>query len=380
MNINLNILKEQIKNLILNESNIDKKIELINDFKILLHNTSPLNSEPVDCVLWVKADKVEANDYNPNKVAPPEMELLKLSILADGYTQPIVTFAEESKITVVDGFHRNRVGKEVKEVKNKIYGYLPIVKIRNSQKNKNDRIASTIRHNRARGKHTIDGMSEIVIELKRRNWSNKRICRELGMEDDEVLRLCQITGLAELFNDEEFSKSWDIKDSTPDFELLTDYVDVEEKEKYGFRTINTDDPERIFHKYDKWECYKSGFYATSKPGMSCEECEEEYKKLLTNEVEFRKALEGVISEWKYSCEHYLTNSSMNRIAYLGQAALCYARNIPSKYKSGFNLLTDHEKEVANKIALEYLNKWLIKNGRKKVTLEESIPDRQSTIY
>jgi|TARA_Y100000310_G_scaffold342241_1_gene444534 ParB-like chromosome segregation protein Spo0J len=359
---------------------IDQKVKVINQIKKILHSISPFKNEPVDCVLWVKNDSIQANDYNPNKVAPPEMELLKLSILADGYTQPIVTFPEKDKITVVDGFHRNRVGKEIQEVKNKIHGYLPIVKIRESQKGKNERIASTIRHNRARGKHTIDGMSEIVIELKRRNWSNKRICKELGMEEDEVLRLCQITGLAELFNDEEFSKSWDIKDSEPDFEPVTDQFDDTIKEEFGFRTVNTNDPDRIFHKYDKWECYKAGFYATKKEGMTEKECEQEYYELLSNKKEFEKALKGVIEEWKYSCEHYLTNQSMNRIAYLGQAALCYSKGIPSKYRGGFNLLDERQQKKANNLALKYLNKWLKKNGRKEVKLDEAMTERQSTIY
>jgi len=358
----------------------EQRIEEINKIKLILHELSPFKNQPVDCVLWEKTEIVQANDYNPNKVAPPEMELLKLSILADGYTQPIVTFPEDNKLTIVDGFHRNRVGKEIKEINKQLYGYLPVVKIRNTQSDKNDRIASTIRHNRARGKHTVDGMSEIVIELKRRNWSNKRICNELGMEDDEVLRLCQITGLAELFNDEEFSKSWDIKDSSIELEVISDNLDPNIKEEEGFRTVNTSDPDRIFHKYTEWECYKSGFYATSKNGMSKEECEREYKHLLTNEHEFRKALDGVITNWKYSCEHYLTNKSMNRVAWLGQASLCYSKGIPSIFRSGFQLLTEEEKERANLIALEYLNKWLQTNGRTEVGLDDAMPDRQATIY
>ena len=152
----------------------DDKIEYINSLKLLLHSLSPFKNEPVDCVLWVKNENVVANDYNPNKVAPPEMELLEVSIMNDGYTQPIVTWnnSEKNKIEVIDGFHRNRVGKESKVVANRIKGYLPIVNIRKSQSNKNDRIASTIRHNRARGKHQVDAMSEIVIELKNRNWTN----------------------------------------------------------------------------------------------------------------------------------------------------------------------------------------------------------------
>lgn len=188
-------------------------IEAINKVKVELHKISPMQNEPVDCVVWVKNEKIEANDYNPNSVAPPEMELLSHSIIEDGYTQPIVTFEKKQSIEVVDGFHRNRVGKEVEEVKNRVYGYLPIVLINKSRDSKGDRIASTIRHNRARGKHRIDAMAEIVIDLKKRNWSAKKISKELGMDPDEVLRLSQITGLAEMFSDRDFSEAWAAEES-----------------------------------------------------------------------------------------------------------------------------------------------------------------------
>ena len=188
----------------------DAKIEQINYIKRELHKISPMRSEPVDLVQWVKADSVKKNDYNPNEVAPPEMELLKVSILEDGYTQPIVTFAVEDGREVVDGFHRSRVGKECPEVSGRVKGYLPVVTINQDREDKGDRIAATIRHNRARGKHRVQAMSDIVIELKRRNWSDAKISKNLGMDEDEVLRLCQITGMAEAFADADFSKSWDI--------------------------------------------------------------------------------------------------------------------------------------------------------------------------
>lgn len=195
---------------ILNGLSEEEKIEQLNKIKLFLHEYSPFKNEPVDCVLWVKNSLVQANDYNPNTVAPPEMELLKTSIMADGYTQPIVSFPENQSYTVVDGFHRNRVGKEDKQVMDRIKGYLPITIIRDSQVDRGDRIASTIRHNRARGKHKIESMSQIVLELKRRNWSDEKISRNLGMDPDEILRLYQITGLREMFKDQEFSKSWDV--------------------------------------------------------------------------------------------------------------------------------------------------------------------------
>lgn len=161
------------------------------------------NKHPVSSVQWVPHDLVVANDYNPNSVAPPEMKLLKLSIESDGFTQPIVTWEKDGKFEVVDGFHRHLVGKELG------LSHLPIVVINDSRVGRGDRIAATIRHNRARGKHGVDSMSEIVLELSRRNWSDKKIGKQLGMEPDEVLRLKQITGLAELFNDSEFTEAWE---------------------------------------------------------------------------------------------------------------------------------------------------------------------------
>jgi ParB-like chromosome segregation protein Spo0J len=193
------------------------RIALINALRETIHEFSPFADEPVDFVRWVPADTVHGNTYNPNSVAPPEMELLRLSITADGYTQPIVSMATDDGIEVVDGFHRHRVGKECADVRDRVQGYLPVVEIRSDRTDVTDRIAATIRHNRARGKHGVESMSDIVVELKRRNWSDDKIGRELGMEPDEVLRLCQISGLAELFSDEEFSASWDAIEDDDDF-------------------------------------------------------------------------------------------------------------------------------------------------------------------
>lgn len=160
-------------------------------------------NHPVSCVKWVEADAVYANDYNPNKVAPPEMELLYRSIEADGYTQPIVVWETQDGYQVIDGFHRHLVGKKMGLT------HLPVVVVNEGSTERNDRIASTIRHNRARGKHQISAMSDIVLELSRRNWNDKKIAKELGMDQDEVLRLKQITGLAEAFSDEDFSQAWE---------------------------------------------------------------------------------------------------------------------------------------------------------------------------
>lgn len=158
---------------------------------------------PVLDVKMVDIDKVYANDYNPNKVAPPEMRLLKHSIEEDGYTQPIVTYydSENDKYIIVDGFHRYRCAKEYFHLKQ-----IPIVTI---NKQLDDRIASTIRHNRARGTHQILDMSKIVMELTKNGWDDSTISLHLGMELDEIIRLKQVNGLKEAFANHEFSKSWD---------------------------------------------------------------------------------------------------------------------------------------------------------------------------
>lgn len=193
----------------------DERIQHLNDIRTELHKCSPFQDEPVDLILWVEAETVNANDYNPNTVAPTEMELLAHSISEDGFTQPIVTWVEESgRREVVDGFHRNVIGKNDDAISARLLGYLPVTTANQSRVERGDRIAATIRHNRARGKHRVGSMSEIVVELKRRNWSNKKIGKELGMEPDEVLRLAQISGLAEMFADKEFSEAWEAEDST----------------------------------------------------------------------------------------------------------------------------------------------------------------------
>lgn len=187
---------------------LQERIEAINRIREALREYSPFKGEPVDCVRWIKAELVTANDYNPNSVAPPEMRLLEHSITEDGYTQPIVSWHRDGVFEVVDGFHRHRVGKESATVRERVHGYLPAVVINGTREDKGDRMAATIRHNRARGEHRVESMADIVVELKRRFWSDERIATELGMEPDEVLRLTQVTGLAGLFADREFSQAW----------------------------------------------------------------------------------------------------------------------------------------------------------------------------
>lgn len=171
---------------------------------------------PVYNVLSVPIDKVKANDYNPNAVAPPEMALLETSIWEDGYTQPVVTYYDSANdvYIVVDGFHRYLTLKNSKRIFERERGMLPVVVI---DKEIGDRMASTIRHNRARGTHNIELMSTIVAELVEMGKGDRWICQHIGMSVDELLRLKQITGVAALFANRDFSDSWEA-DSDQEFE------------------------------------------------------------------------------------------------------------------------------------------------------------------
>ncbi|HIA4414060.1 TPA: hypothetical protein ACWQGF_000928 [Escherichia coli] len=167
----------------------DDRIKAINEIRMAIHQVSPFREEPVDCVLWVKNSQLMPNDYNPNNVAPPEKKLLKKSI-------------------EIDGFHRHEIGKGSSSLKLRLKGYLPVTCLEGTR---NQRIAATIRHNRARGRHQITAMSEIVRELSQLGWDDNKIGKELGMDSDEVLRLKQINGLQELFADRQFSRAWTVK-------------------------------------------------------------------------------------------------------------------------------------------------------------------------
>lgn len=190
----------------LQELSFEEKVMYLNIINVNLADISPFN-EPINNIQWVPAEKVHANEYNPNKVATPEMKLLYESIRLDGYTQPIVAYdLDDGDYEIVDGFHRNRVGKEHEDIKERLHGYLPLTII---DKPLDERMGSTIRHNRARGSHQIRSMSDIVMDLSLEGWSDAEISNKLGMEMDEVLRLKQITGLKEAFSNHEFSKSWE---------------------------------------------------------------------------------------------------------------------------------------------------------------------------
>lgn len=158
-------------------------------------------------VISVPIEKIEPNTYNPNAVAPPEMKLLYESIRADGYTMPVVCYYDQTadKYIIVDGFHRYRVMLDHPDIFEREKGRLPVSVI---DKPIAERMASTIRHNRARGNHIVDLMSNIVRELHDLGRSDAWISKHLGMDEDEILRLKQITGLAELFRDIEFGRAW----------------------------------------------------------------------------------------------------------------------------------------------------------------------------
>lgn len=166
------------------------------------------SNSPVYGVIAVPVEKIRANEYNPNRVAPPEMKLLYDSIKEDGYTMPIVCYYREKDdvYEIVDGFHRYSVMMQYPDIYAREGGMLPVSVI---NKPIEDRMASTIRHNRARGSHNIDLMSTIVAELVEMGKSNDWISKHLGMDPDEIVRLKQVTGLADLFKDEEFSRSWE---------------------------------------------------------------------------------------------------------------------------------------------------------------------------
>lgn len=171
---------------------------------------SKIQHNPVAHVQFVPVEKVHANNYNPNAVASNEMKLLYTSILHDGYTQPVVTIYDEEKdrYVIVDGFHRYTVMRVNKDIYEANGGLLPIVVL---DKGINDRMASTVRHNRARGKHSIEGMGNIVLGMLKNGWRDEEVCNELGMEPEELLRLKHITGFSKLFKDVEYRRAWEAR-------------------------------------------------------------------------------------------------------------------------------------------------------------------------
>lgn len=201
-------LSRQLSQEINNLNTVDEKIEALNLSRKSLHDISPLKHHPVDFVFWKKSENVEANEYNPNSIPPPEMLLLYESIKNDGYTMPIVSFEDENITRIVDGFHRRETEKRNKDISESTHGYVPLTTIRETQTDTGNRMASTIRHNRARGTHNIELMSQIVTELVEMGKGDAWICKHVGMSIDELLRMKQITGLASLFQNKDFNDSW----------------------------------------------------------------------------------------------------------------------------------------------------------------------------
>ena len=188
------------------KGDLDRRVAVYN--RIVALASAYLNiPHPVTCPQLVRVEQVRGNEYNPNKVAPPEMRLLTLSIEKDGLTMPVVVADDKKGWVVVDGFHRRQVVKTKANVRRSLGGYLPIVRL---NKNLEDRITSTVRHNMSRGAHQVELTAKLVTLLRRHNWTNERIGKELGMDPDEVLRLKQMQGLAEAFSNRDFSRAWDV--------------------------------------------------------------------------------------------------------------------------------------------------------------------------
>jgi ParB-like chromosome segregation protein Spo0J len=200
---NAKILFEQLAHL-----GDEDRMDAINQMRVELHEYSPMKDNPVDCVLWIPQDEIKSNSYNPNAVAPPEMSLLEKSISEDGYTQPVVVWQEnDNHYEIIDGFHRSLVAN-TPAIYGQVKGRLPVAITNQDRTRLSDRMASTIRHNRARGEHSIDLMQKIVADLVESGMSDLWIMKNIGMDVDELLRLKQLTGLAALFKDKEFSRSW----------------------------------------------------------------------------------------------------------------------------------------------------------------------------
>lgn len=211
-------LKKQIKQAF---DEAKDKAEFVYQLREFIHQELSLTkSQPVDFIRWVPIDKVQANDYNPNSVAKVEMRLLYTSIKHDGYTQPVVTVYDNKldKYVIVDGFHRYFTCKSNQDILDRNHGFLPIVVI---DKDINDRMASTVRHNRARGKHSVDGMASMVFAMLEKGWGDVDICNELGMEAEELLRLKHITGFSKLFEDTEYKKAWETQNQ---LKIKAEYV------------------------------------------------------------------------------------------------------------------------------------------------------------
>lgn len=207
--VTIETLLKEFENILKSQSE-DLRILTLNSLRILLHAYSPFQGEPIDDVKWIKCEYIDANDYNPNTMASLESKLLARSLEVDGFTQPLVVRRSPipERYIIVDGFHRYTLCRTQDSLHKKFKGNVPVVILDYSAQA--NAIATTIRHNRARGKHQIQAMSELVRELALLGWSDGQIGCELGMEQDEVLRLKQLNGLLEMFRDRSFSQAWTV--------------------------------------------------------------------------------------------------------------------------------------------------------------------------
>lgn len=244
----MELIEETVKGVLLSLQISSKTeaeyIEAIEKIKQQIDEESPLKSQPVNRVRWVPIEQVSPNDYNPNSVAKIEMGLLYTSIKHDGYTQPVVTIWDEEmqKYVIVDGFHRYFTCLTNADIRERNHGYLPIVVI---EKDINDRMASTVRHNRARGKHSITGMSNMVFEMLQNGWKDEEICNELGMQPEEVLKLKHITGFSKLFQSVEYKKAWE---ESNQLRLRKKYLEEQNNED---KAIENDKPDGRRYKVSK---------------------------------------------------------------------------------------------------------------------------------
>ena len=200
-------LQDSLRSLNLAKATVTEKVRLFNLLSECAEKIIPF-THPVLGVRLVRHEKVIDNDYNPNKVAPPEFRLLRHSILKDGLTMPVVTGRQEGSddLVIIDGYHRSRLIKQDEHIHASLGGYMPVVVL---NKCLDERMSSSVRHNMARGAHQVELTSQLVMKLKCLDWSNDDIGRELGMDKDEVLRMQQVTGLAAAFKDEAFSSGWE---------------------------------------------------------------------------------------------------------------------------------------------------------------------------
>jgi hypothetical protein len=192
-----------------------EQISALNDVRTRLHGVSPFKDEPVDLVLWKRAETVVGYDEyeNPNFVSPPELALLTHSMHKNGVALALVTHETDldgaEVDVVVDGMHRRKVGTHDEQLRARLHGYLPVSRLRAERADVPGRIAATVEFNRARGEHAVDRMASLVRLLHEMGWPDDKIQQELGMQIDEVTRLKLTTGIAALFREREFSEAWD---------------------------------------------------------------------------------------------------------------------------------------------------------------------------